>query len=801
VRKKKRSSSSKAAGASLPGLPSQLATVLPGVVYQAYRSPSGEKKFTFVNEATRWLWGLEPEAVLESMAVYTDLIHPEDRDRLASSDRRSDKTLKPWKEQYRIFVPGRGQRWMQSHAHVERQRNGGVLWSGFVADITESKLAEDALRISEESFSGAWKYSGIGMALVATDGRWLRANPALCRFLGRSESELLATNFQNITHPADLQEDMIHVARMLGQEIDTYSIEKRYLHSQGHYIWGLLTVALVRDKQGVPLHFISQIQDIDQRKHSEEILRLNEERLALAATAGRVGMWDYEFATKKIVWNDVQFELHGVSPKSYRPSFDNNVRFLHPDDHDHVMRVFEKCIKTNEAHYEVECRIIRPDGAVRHMRSTAIIIRNERGEPLRAVGTEVDITDEKRAAESQARARRAAEAATRAKSDFLARMSHEIRTPMNAIIAPAHHLASSKLSAAQRELASMIVGAGEHLLQIINDILDFSKLEAAKMKLIEEEFCLQTVVRETIELMSMLARKKNLALRWNVVREVRGNWHGDSGRIKQILFNLTSNAIKFTRKGEVSVTAEQADNAGVRFIIKDSGIGMTDEELTTVFRPFEQTSSTHQYHGGTGLGLAICRDLVDLMGGEIGVKSQTKKGSTFWFSLPLRRSAAPAKKLVPAVKGRVVAKRLFPGAKILVVEDNLSNRRVASLLLNRLGCTVQLAEDGQSGLRKFKSQAFDLVLMDCEMPLMDGMESTRAMRKWEEKMSHTPIIALTAHVSREHRQICKKAGMDDLLAKPIKVEDLQKILAEWLPARRSAKKPAGREAAKSSRIS
>ena len=758
------------------------------MVYQAYRSPAGEKKFTFVNEATRWLWGLEPEAVLESMSNYTDLIHPDDRARLRDSDRKSDKTLEPWKEQYRILVPGRGQRWMQSHARVEKMRDGGILWSGFVADITESKLAEEALRLSEESFRGAWLYSGIGMALVATDGHWLQANPALCRFLGRSEEELLTGTFQEITHPDDLQEDMTLVAKMLGREIDTYSIEKRYRHRDGHYLWGLLTVALVRDKHGVPLHFLSQIQDIDARKHSEEILRLNQDRLALAAQAGRVGMWDYEFATKGIVWNDVQFEIHGVSPDSYRPGFDNNIQFLHPDDHDRVMEAFDRCVKSGSMHYEVECRIIRPDGQVRHTRCAAIIIRDEEGNPLRAVGTEVDVTDEKRAVEAQAKARWAAEAATRAKSDFLARMSHEIRTPMNAIIAPAHHLASSNLPPAQRELAQMIVGAGEHLLQIINDILDYSKLEAFKMRLVEEEFSIRTLVKETVELMSMLAKSKDLDLEWKVAPGLRGNWHGDSGRIKQVLFNLTSNAIKFTRKGSISITVE-AEKSGVRFTIRDTGIGMSAAEQAMAFRPFEQTSTTHHLHGGTGLGLAICRDLVQLMGGDIGVKSKARKGSTFWFSLPLVRAGRTSAKLSAASpKKKPVRMLSLSKARVLVVEDNISNRRVATLLLERLGCSVTLAADGKLGVREFRSGKFDLVLMDCEMPVMDGLESARAIRSLEKTDSRTPIIALTAHVSKEHREACLEAGMDDLLAKPIKIEDLQKILETWLPVRKPAKR-------------
>lgn len=761
-------------------LPSQVTAILPGVVYQMHDFPDGTSRFTFVNEASRSLLGLEPEAMMSDIDVYRRRIHPDDLEGILTDMAQHRRHLLPWTRQFRFKIPRRGERWLQSMARLERLPDGRVQWTGFLTDITRMKNAEDALLLSEKRFGEAWRGSRVGMALVSLHGRWLEVNPALCEFLGRSEAELLATDFQSITHPDDLEADLSLVQQLLDGQISDYSMEKRYSHPEKHYVWGVLTVVLLRDSSGAPLHFLSQVQDIDQRKRAEEDLRISEERIALAAKAGHVGMWDFDFRTRTVVWNDAQYAIHGVRREDYEPSVEKNMLFVHPDEREAVLAGFRHCIESGQTRYEIDCRIIRADGETRVTRANALIIRDQGGRPLRMVGTEVDITEERQLVETLARARHAAEAATRTKSEFLARMSHEIRTPLNAILAPGHLLAASDLTSAQRELSTMIVGAGEHLLQVINDILDFSKLEAGKLKVVTEPLDLDKLAEEVKALMSILAESKGLALRAVVDSSLRGTWFGDSGRIKQILINLVSNAIKYSSHGEVTLRILAGDTSEkipfVRFEVQDMGFGLSVSQQTKLFQPFEQVGH-RDWENGTGLGLAICRDLVELMGGTIDCTSQPGQGSRFWFDIPLQKKGARRR-----LKRRASGIKNLPTRKsrILVAEDNPSNRRVASLLLRRLGHTTLFAVNGLQAVEKIEEEDIDLILMDCEMPVMNGLESTQEIRR-RPKGKNLPVIALTAHVSADHRRACLDSGMDDLLSKPLIVEELQNMLTRWLP--------------------
>jgi len=499
----------------------------------------------------------------------------------------------------------------------------------------------------------------------------------------------------------------------------------------------------------------------------------------LDSESGRITEANRRFA--EIVGRPVA-ELTGLDP----------ARITHPEDVEAGLSELDRLRRGASTGYRLSKRYLRPDGSTVWASLTCAPVRVYSEPAPRYLVIVEDISARKEMEERLRQATATAEAANAAKSEFLAHMSHEIRTPMNAVLGLAQVLEREPLAANQRDMVERIRSAGQSLLTILNDVLDLSKIEAGQLRIEPRPFDLGVLLANVDSLMGQAARAKGLALHVDAPAPLEHALLGDGLRIEQVLFNLTANAIKFTERGEVTVRVRAHDCGAaalrLRVDILDTGIGIAPEALGRLFAPFAQADAgIARRFGGTGLGLSICKRLVELMDGEIGVDSRVGEGSLFWFEIPVTRvSADEIRRLAPRRHAQPRGPRL-QGAHLLVVDDSAMNRDLVERALRLEGATATLAADGQQAVQLLRTRpdGFDAVLMDVQMPVMDGLSATRAIRG-ELGLGTLPIIVFTAGVREDQRAAARDAGADDVLPKPMDLDQMAELLAHWVTPRQAS---------------
>jgi len=896
-----------------------------------------------INDGSLWtLFGLPPSATLN----LKDLIHADDRAQAAAAIRAlladpTQNAILPLR--HRTANPRPEPQYVQTHMRVYRDAGGtAIRMMGVTWDVTkevlhaaelESKAAQESALI--ERLNVTTKAAGIApweFDIKSDCFSWHGTRPP-CFGMDHVPLKDYFRSLSTIVLPEDRGILLETPRRAIANKLDFYDymFRVRGIDGEIHHIQNYARI--MRDEQGQVRYIVGVTWDVTRDVQTTEMLKSRADenrrlvdRINIATESAGICSWELDLVARRYLWLENPIEAMHYLGAADTLAIEHIEELMLVEDRGLFRESVAAALAAKTDRISVRYRARSADGAIVHVQNFGRIILNEQGAPTRLLGVSWDVTKEVVASELLRQQTEAAQAASRAKSHFLANVSHEIRTPMNGIIGMTGLLLDTKLDRTQRDYSETIRSSADSLLTVINDILDFSKIEAGKLELESIELDLRANVEDVGSAMAFQAATKGLELIVNVEPQITGRVLGDPQRLRQCLVNLVSNAIKFTQYGEIVIEVRDRSGGGeplTYFEVRDTGMGIAERTLDSLFQPFVQAdSSTTRHFGGTGLGLSIVRRLVELMGGEIGVSSEVGVGSRFFFTLPLKPAPAiaPERRVrneaggrilivddnatnqrvlsaqlvhagysvttvssgiaaldelrnatatdhpfdmvitdfqMPDMDGAMLGGRIIemrelantrlvmltsldrhgdtprlaalgfaayltkpvrvrelidavarvmsgsprqwqmetqpmitlnmltqPPAQqgfaghVLLVEDNFVNQKVAVRFLERLGCTVEVASNGAEGLAACRQGQFDIVLMDLQMPVMDGMTATRKIRE-SETSRHTPIIALTANAMTGDRELCEAAGMDGYLTKPIEVERLRNILTKF----------------------
>jgi PAS domain S-box-containing protein len=771
----------------------KIAATSPGLIYSMRQNFDGSLCYPYASDAIKEIYGHSFEEVSNNANVIFDLIHPDDKERIIAKIINTKTNLVPLKGEYRYQHPTKGTVWHEVNSLPVVEPEGTVICHGIITDITERKKAEEALKKMHKKLESIFDAIPDLLFEVGIDGNIYNFHSRNTDLPQIYSNDIIGKTFFDIL-PLDAAN--LVLSAINESIVNGFSNGRQYSLSFPTGIrWFELSIAPMEENEHHDTHFICLSREITDAKKGDEALLKSEERYRGLLNNLDAGVVVHALDTSIIMNNQKASDLLGLKEGQMfgKLNTDRGLRFLNEDG---SKMLFEN-IPVNQI-ISTKKSIKNFTTGIKRLLSNDIVWILVNGYPLfdsksdliEIVISFIDITKRKRMEIEIVEGRKLAESANKAKTDFLANMSHEIRTPLNGIIGFTNLLMKSNLGNNQSEYMSTINESAQSLMQIVNDVLDFSKIESGKLELEKEGIDLFKLIHQVIDLFKHQAQEKDIDLLLFIDKAVPQFVLADSVRLKQILVNLLSNALKFTIVGEVSLYINALPDVNenystVQFAVKDTGIGIKEINNAKIFQSFvQEDSSTTRKFGGTGLGLAISNQLLELMNSKLNLISNYGVGSDFFFEIKFEKlthiKKLHSKENTSLDDEVIIVSNVLRDKKVLIVEDNRINMLLAKTLVKRLisNCTIYEARDGNEAIEQYKNEKLDIILMDIQMPNKNGYEATLQIRELEDS-EEIPIIAVTAGIMIGDKEKCFEAGLNDYLSKPIIEDDLKKILIKW----------------------